>query len=33
MATASEQALRQAGEAARLAREAAGSAEVYIEQA
>jgi NAD(P) transhydrogenase subunit alpha len=33
MATASEQALRQAGEAARLAREAAGAAEVYIEQA
>ena len=33
MATASEQALRQAGEAARLAREAAGAAEVYIDQA
>ena len=33
MATSSEQALRQAGEAARLAREAAGAAEVYIDQA
>ena len=32
MAT-SEQALKQAGDAARLAREAAGNAEVYIEQA
>ena len=33
MATSSEQALRQAGEAARLAREAAGAAEAYIDQA
>ncbi|HEX8168594.1 MAG TPA: proton-translocating transhydrogenase family protein [Beijerinckiaceae bacterium] len=33
MATASDQALRQAGEAARLAREAAGAAEAYIDQA
>jgi H+-translocating NAD(P) transhydrogenase subunit alpha len=33
MATATEQALKQAGEAARLAREAAGAAEVYVDQA
>src|SRR3712207_2571313 len=33
MATSSEQALRQAGEAARTAREAAGLAEAYIDQA
>jgi NAD(P) transhydrogenase subunit alpha len=33
MATPSEQALQQAGAAARLAREAAGAAEIYIDQA